>query len=254
MLEESYSSSPGRVAGQVTLLRRYPVKSMGGEPLEQCRVEESGLRGDRVRLLLKERSDKQLTAREQPGLLHYAAEWTENSGGSDEGSIKIRTPDNTVYDWAADELAGELQMKAGEPLAWMVYGAEDPLTGVDDAPVLLVTEASLAELGRLWKPERDLWRRFRPNVIVRTEEPAFAELSWTGRHFRLGEAELEVIKGCERCSMITIHPETLEKDPSLLKLVNERCKGLFGVYARVVKKGTVRKGDPFEELPEPASL
>lgn len=237
------------VAGQVVLLRRYPVKSMDGEELDRCMVVEAGLRGDRVRVLVRDGSERQVTAREVPGLLHYTAAWTENGEGTDLGLVEIRTPGGRVLPWTDDSLFGELEALAGEPLAWMVFGAEDPLTGVDDAPLLLVTEASLRELGRLWQDEPGLWRRFRPNVVLRMEEgKPFEELDWIGRRFMLGEAELVIVKGCERCTMITLHPHTLEKDPSLQKLVNESFKGIFGVYARVVRQGPVRKGDPFRAV------
>lgn len=237
-------------AGQVTGLFRYPVKSMGGEELEVCPVEESGLRGDRVRVLVKDKTEKQLTARELPELLTYGAVWAEDEQGSGEGSVRIRTPDGRQGDWTDEALFGELERKAGEPLAWMVYGAEDPLTGVDDAPLLLVTEQSLQELGRLWGREEELWRRFRPNIILRLDGgEAFEELRWPGRRFLLGDAVLEAVKGCGRCSMITTHPETLRKDPSLLKLVHGRWEGNFGIYARVVRKGTVRRGDVWIPLP-----
>jgi uncharacterized protein len=236
-------------SGLVSGLFRYPVKSMGGEELEACHVGESGLRGDRVRVLVKEDSEKQLTARQLPELLTYRAEWTEDASCTGGGTVQIRTPGGMLMDWLDEQLFAELEQIAGERLTWMEYGAEDPITGVDDAPLLLVTEQSLRELGLLWKQEEELWRRFRPNIIICLDEgEAFEELLWIGRTFQLRDAVLEIVKGCERCSMITIDPRTLRKDPSLLSMIHEGWNGCFGVYARVIRKGNVRRGDGFVHM------
>lgn len=236
-------------AGEVKRLFRYPVKSMGGEELEACRVEEAGLRGDRVRVLMS--GGKQLTARRMPGLLAYTARFSEAINGSSEGLVTVEAYDPTgaLYRWDDGELLAGLERASGEELEWQVYAPLDPLTGVDDSPLLLVTEESLTELAKLWREEPLLWKRFRPNVIIGMDQGTpFEELGWIGRRFRLGSAEIEIVKGCERCSMITIHPEELERDPSLLALIHENWDGVFGVYARVIRKGNVSKGDRFEAM------
>ena len=46
-----------------------------------------------------------------------------------------------------------------------------------------------------------------------------------------------------RCKFITIHPETAETDPALLRHVTRKHEGFAGVYAAVIKEGPVRKGD-----------
>ncbi|MDE0717975.1 MAG: MOSC domain-containing protein, partial [Rhodospirillaceae bacterium] len=46
-----------------------------------------------------------------------------------------------------------------------------------------------------------------------------------------------------RCKFITIHPETAETDPALLRHVTKEHEGFAGVYAAVIKEGPVRKGD-----------
>ena len=53
-------------------LWRYPVKSMAGERLEQARVTQAGIDGDRIVQVRNERG-RAVTARTHPGLLGYRA-------------------------------------------------------------------------------------------------------------------------------------------------------------------------------------
>ena len=120
---------------------------------------------------------------------------------------------------------------------------EDPqLLSVDGASLLLVTDASLRKLEAAWGKDVDQ-RRFRGNFIVVLNEGAPLEGEWIGRRLTIGGAELQVDSYCERCVMITMDPETLEKDPSLLKKVNRDFNLHFGVYASVVSPGRIGIGD-----------
>ncbi|WP_419872284.1 MOSC domain-containing protein [Candidatus Pristimantibacillus sp. PTI5] len=50
-------------------------------------------------------------------------------------------------------------------------------------------------------------------------------------------------KYCDRCSMVTLDPDTLERDGTLLKKINEEMNLNFGVYASVEKTGVIHAGD-----------
>lgn len=76
---------------------------------------------------------------------------------------------------------------------------------------------------------------------------AFEDHAWTGRRLRLGGdegPELEVIKPIDRCVATHVNLETAERDIDV-------CAGLWGhyghrdcgIYARIVKGGTVYPGD-----------
>jgi uncharacterized protein YcbX len=70
-----------------------------------------------------------------------------------------------------------------------------------------------------------------------------------GRNLRLGsKAAVTIVKRDGRCMMITLHPDTAEKTPAILKTVAQAHEGKAGVYAAVVYEGLVRKGDPVELL------
>ena len=84
----------------------------------------------------------------------------------------------------------------------------------DAYPLLLATEESLAALNDqiLERHQGDHepmpMTRFRPNIVVSGAE-AWAEDGW--RRFRVGEAIFRAVKGCDRCVMTTVDPETAQR-------------------------------------------
>ncbi|WP_374457336.1 MOSC domain-containing protein [Nocardioides sp.] len=86
--------------------------------------------------------------------------------------------------------------------------------------------------------------RFRATLVVETDEP-WVEDSWLGTTFAVGSAEVRVGGPIPRCAVIDHHPGTGVKDVRLLKeLVRSRPTNaagepMFGVYAEVVRPGTV---------------
>lgn len=131
-------------------------------------------------------------------------------------------------------------------MSMMSYRAPNPenpgLMSVDSASVLITTDATLQKLETIWGSRLDK-RRFRANLIVSLDEKTFNESNWIGKRLSVGSAELQVDMSCERCSIITIDPDTLERDPTLLKIVNEEMDLNFGVYASVKRTGHTQVGD-----------
>ncbi|MFC5407669.1 MOSC domain-containing protein [Cohnella soli] len=119
---------------------------------------------------------------------------------------------------------------------------EDPnLMSVDLASILIITDSSLRRLESIWGKKLDK-RRFRANIIVSLDENTFDETAWIGKQLSFGDAELKVESYCERCSIITLDPDTFERDATLLKKVNEQMNLCFGLYASVIKPGQIRIG------------
>ena len=93
-------------------------------------------------------------------------------------------------------------------------------------------------------------RRFRANVYLDlTSSEGFAEDEFVGRSLRIGsKVVLSVLERDPRCMMITLDPDTAEKEPALLKKVAQAHSGMAGVYGAVLVEGTLRKGDSVELL------
>ncbi|WP_303829627.1 MOSC domain-containing protein [Asticcacaulis taihuensis] len=103
---------------------------------------------------------------------------------------------------------------------------------------------SLRDLGQ--RIGRDLDPlRLRANIWVE-DQTAFEDHDWAGRHIRLGEEgpEFEVLKPIVRCVATHVNPETAERDVDLCEALWENYGHRdCGIYARIVKGGTVRPGD-----------
>lgn len=123
---------------------------------------------------------------------------------------------------------------------------EEPAGIFDHHPLLLVNLASVAALAAIAGREVD-HRRFRANVYL-DGAAADEERRWPGRRLRLGSALLEAMELCERCVVATLHPDTLEEAPDLLRVMLAARGGMMGVYCRVVEPGYVVTGDECEPL------
>lgn len=119
-----------------------------------------------------------------------------------------------------------------------------PFGAIEEENILLVSDASIAELTKLWGNEVD-GRRFRHNVVLSlVNKTPFLEESWFGKRIIIGnDVELEIKRHCERCMIITVDPGDSHKDPSLLKTVVKERNNHFGVYASVLRTGEIRLGD-----------
>src|SRR5262245_37343086 len=109
--------------------------------------------------------------------------------------------------------------------------AEYGIDRFDAAPLHLITDGAIAALG-------EDHRRFRANLLVRGVE-GLAEREWIGRRLRIGATELVVREDCDRCKTPTIHPDTSEIDPSVLKRINEEFATFMGVYCEVSVPGEI---------------
>jgi uncharacterized protein YcbX len=57
-----------------------------------------------------------------------------------------------------------------------------------------------------------------------------------------------VLERDPRCAMITLDPDTPERDPSVLNNVTDAHEGYAGVYGAVLVEGVVNAGDAVKLL------
>jgi|SRR5215210_4143034 len=129
--------------------------------------------------------------------------------------------------------------------------ADRPGGGVDRGrgQISLVSEASLAELGRRAGLDGPIdGRRFRMLVGVRGTGP-HEEDEWIGRPLRLGDSLVRLLGPVARCAITTRNPDTGERDFDTLRAIagyrglRDRAGIDFGVYGEVAEPGRVRVGD-----------
>jgi uncharacterized protein YcbX len=227
-----------REVGRVVGLWRYPVKSMGGEPLEEVEVSWNGLAGDRrwafVRGGLERSGFPWLTIRERPEMGQYRP-WFDSPGEPDKSVTRVRTPAGRDFDVVDRGLAEELGHDAR--VIKQDRGVFDTL------PLSLITAQSVAGLGAMVGAELDV-RRFRPNLLVEaTGQGAFPEDAWVGAVLRIGGARMRVDKRDQRCAVVTFDPVTARKDPSILHTIVQERQKCLGVYGSTVQPGRVAAGD-----------
>jgi uncharacterized protein YcbX len=130
-------------------------------------------------------------------------------------------------------------------------------TFFDSSAIHLLTTATLDRLRETYPRGRFEARRFRPNLVV---EPAsgtagFVENAWVGRTLAIGdEVWINILVPCARCVMTTLAQGDLPNDPGILRAAAQHNKVMIaplgqampsvGVYAAVVRRGAVRRGDP----------
>ena len=119
-------------------------------------------------------------------------------------------------------------------------------TFFDCAVVHVLTTATVDRLRELYSEGRFEVRRFRPNIVVEIASGVkdFVENAWSGGTLAVGDAvRLSLTGPCPRCVMTTLPQGDLAKDPGILRTAAQHNHANVGLYASVVRGGTVRRGD-----------
>lgn len=227
-----------RVVGRVAALWRYPVKSMGAEPLESAEVSWHGVAGDRRWAFIRGGMERSgfpwLTIRELPAMGLYRPRFAE-PGRPDGSATLVRTPDGAELDVVDPALAAELGH--GARVIKQDRGVFDTF------PLSLLTTQTVAGLGALVGAPLDV-QRFRPNLLIDAPDGGpFPEDDWVGSVLRIGGARVRVDKRDGRCVMVNVDPATTQRDPAVLRAIAQERNACLGVYGTIVQPGIVQAGD-----------
>ena len=223
--------------GTVAALWRHPVKSMLGEQVDALRIDARGADGDRryaVRDVDGKLGSGKTTRqfRRIDGLSRFAATL--------HGEIPvIQFPDGTTI--RGDDLAVHSALTAALGLP-VTLAREDEISHFDASPLHLVATSSLRAI------DADA-RRFRPNIVVETEDGPFPEGGWSGFDVAIGdEVRLRITSATERCAMTGLAWAELPANPQVLKDVVRMNDARLGIYADVLRAGMIRVGDRIERI------
>jgi len=108
------------VAGSVAEIWRYPVKSMGGEPLAQSAIATRGLHADRMWAVRDAELDTFTTARRLPVLLQCSARFAEDpadrsAGPGDVLEVIVSFPDGSEVSSSDPAIRDRLSEVIGKP-------------------------------------------------------------------------------------------------------------------------------------------
>ena len=122
---------------------------------------------------------------------------------------------------------------AGGDDAWLEL--TDREARFDILPLLVATDGAVAAFGR------DV-RRLRPNILIGGVD-GMDEIHWPGSEIHIGEAIVRLDSLRSRCPMTTVDPDTLHRDPEVLRDIGRRFGGRLALNAEVVRGGTIHVGD-----------
>ena len=230
--------------GRICELARYLVKSMAGTPIASAVLGLHGITGDR-RFAFRRLGDGSgfpfLTAGRFPELLTYRPTGLTEVDG-EPLPTRVRTPSGSDVELRGEELRSEIARRSGHAVELMMFKH-----GIfDDGAVSLISVATIAAIGREAGMEIDR-RRMRANVVLETDsvEP-FLEDDWVGATIVFGEGAdapaVSVTARDERCVMVNLDPETGRQDPRVMKAAVRLNGNYAGVYATVVRAGSIRVG------------
>jgi uncharacterized protein YcbX len=224
------------VPNAVTALRRYPVKSMGGEALEVAALDARGVVGDRWYAVEDDEghfaSGKDTTRfRRRDAVFDYAAR-TER-----DGRVTVSRSESR---WHVDDrcLAERLSTEMGTAVRITPEGV---VPHQDMGAVSIVSTATLRWCAQQWGGSPDA-RRLRANIVVEAEEP-FAEERWLHRELELGSTRLHVVERVPRCRMIDIGQDGVEPGAKWLRCLGREREMCLAVYADVTRPGRITIGD-----------
>lgn len=200
-------------------IARYPVKSLAGERLDAATLSALGVPGDRL-VHVRGREGVR-TARKYHRLLGLR--------GTLDGDGLARVDGHAWHSPAALALVRE----AAGADAWLE--AFDGPERFDVLPLLVATDGAIAAFGR------DV-RRLRPNLVIGGVD-GLDEFTWAGAELHVGEAIISLDSRRGRCPMTTVDPDTLERDPEVLRDIGRRFGGRLALNATVVHGGRIAVGD-----------
>jgi uncharacterized protein YcbX len=244
----------------VTQLSIAPVKGMRVVGVDALTLDPSGARGDRAFCVVDPEGSQQLTTR-TARLQQIVPSW-------DGSTLTLRFPDGsevaeppafgaraTTANYEGRTIRGRLVGGAlaaavsehiGRPA--QLFARDDGERLADDAPVTLMSRASLAALAAALDGTVPDARRFRMTVAI-DGVGAWEEHEWGGREIAVGNALLRGLEPVPRCVVTTRDPDSGRTDlPVLAALARLRGKRdvTFGLWCEVIAPGGVRRGDPVQ--------
>ncbi len=200
-------------------LWRYPVKSLAGEAIREARLTAHGVPGDRTVHVRGPEGVR--TSRRQYKLLGLHA-----TLGADQ------RPRVNGFPWDSAQALSLVQRAAGADAELAEYHGVERF---DVLPLLVATDGAVREFGR------DV-RRLRPNILV-GGVTGMAEREWAGKELWIGDAVIRLDSLRGRCPMTTVDPDTITRDPEVLKDIGRRFGGKLALNAEVLRPGMVRVGE-----------
>ncbi|MEO8862165.1 MAG: MOSC N-terminal beta barrel domain-containing protein [Ginsengibacter sp.] len=260
----------------VSQLFIYPIKSLGGIPLQHAMVTDRGFQHDR-RWMLVDRNNCFFTQRDLPQMALLQVE--VRSDGlkvyhKEKTHLQITIPFYPkLFEVAEVEIWEEkcqAQFVSKEADEWFTkmlsfncrliympdttilpvdkkYASHNEITSLSDGyPFLLIGQSSLDELNAKLTDALPM-NRFRPNIVFSGGEPYEEDCL---EHFKINNIDFYGVKLCARCMIPTINQDNIQRSKEPLKtLANYRTRNnkiYFGQNLLHHGTGNISIGDALE--------
>ena len=230
------------VVGQLAVLRRFPVRALGGETPDECLVQGSGLAGDRIYDVFDEAQGSLLGLTDAPFLLRYRARFLDTMvRGTDLSAwVRVTTPDGADAPLTDRSWLEDVARRCGHPVSLRVRSDVES----DPAPLHVISVQTVKFLEKQYggplEPER-----LRANVLLELPDGRpFEEDHWLGRQLWIGDVLLEIVGGSDHCVLPTVDGGIAERSPGILGAIARGRGGKIGVTARALTGNRMRVGDP----------
>nr|WP_170539347.1 MOSC domain-containing protein [Ruegeria arenilitoris] len=245
------------MTGQVTQIWRHPIKSHGREPLQEVTViPGQTMPGDRVWAVAHEMS--KADGSEWVPCANFsrgskAPQLMAISAVLDGDRVTLSHPDRPDLTFHPDT-EQDLFLEWVRPLmpadraasARIVRVPGRGMTDSDYPSVSLCNMASHRAVQQRLGRELSICR-WRGNIWF-DDLPLWEEFDWLDKDVQIGEAVFHVRERITRCMATTANPDTGVRDADTLGALRSWDHQDFGVYAEVIRQGTIRPGDKVQVL------
>ena len=240
-------------------IRRYPVKGLNGEVLDEVLLTSGeGIPHDRRFALAPAASRFDRSSPEWMPKRNFLQLMRDERLALLDSHFDPETGILTICRDGSQVARGDITQPLGRALVEQFLQAFIPpgprgnphiveapgrmLSDVPDKFLSILNLASVKDIERVARSPVDP-RRFRANLHL-GGLPAWAEMSWEGKEIAIGDVRLEVVEVTGRCAATEVDPDSGERDLHLLKILQQGFgHTACGIYARVTAGGRFEKGD-----------
>jgi uncharacterized protein len=269
------------LVGMISELWRYPIKTMQGEMLEEATVAKKGLIGDRPFALMDKKSGRIISAKNPIKWENVFKLSAKTIISEEDGNLlpkvsitfadgeTIFTDDEDVNEILSEKIGKSVVLTTQVPENATVekLSLEEDELGTIETPSRLeklspfdffdggrlhiVTTSSLNRLRSIYKGGDFEARRFRPNIVIDSDDTVYdtdsslsMEKNWEDLTLEIGDSvKLKVSKPTVRCIMTTLAQANIPKDNRILKTIDNENDGFLGVYTQTLDPGAIKTGD-----------
>lgn len=221
---------------RVVSLRRYPVKSMGGEQLAVAHFTSRGISGDRI-FAVRDADDRLAAGRDAEHLVRRDGVFAFDAH-TEGRRVVVADVSGRIGDAGTPPVNAALIAALSADVR---IAHETDIPHIDNGAVSLIGTATLEWCARELGGEPDP-QRLRVNIVVETAEP-FEEEEWIGSILTIGGVQLKAMGPIERSHTIDLARAGAGKPAPWLEALQQRRDGRLAVYCDVVARGAVAARD-----------